>query len=212
MFWAKTGVALVTAALAATASAANKTGPYHLHIQGTTNTSINGNAGACHAGAAIEGLCYVAGPAPTPSENYYEFYYNYGSYDPTTGAVNQPGWISWLLQIGSGESAMTVESAMRLESGWGSNVATALFYPDNERGAHLWFVPDSGEMYATGNDDAYATVAYPEGGLPQSNWTNFHLCYQFTGGYWYQSIAWVYTLPPHNPTCEPVSLSLVTVS
>lgn len=120
----------------------------------------------------------------------------------------QPGSISWFLQIGDSASASLIESAMRLEGGWGSNVAPAMFYPDTERGAHLYFVQETGELYAVGQDDHYATVATPS--LPQRNSTNFHLCYQFTGGYWYHSIAWVYALPPSNPTCEPVSLKLTT--
>lgn len=237
MFWARTCVTLITAylaALAATNPVGGRIGPYHLEIRGINNQSINGtrspsppsplfchlqkrtpqhsnssipgNAGACHAGAAVEGLCYEAGAAPVPSKNYYNFYYTYGSYDLTTGVAQQPGWISWFLQIGGDASASLIESAMRLEGSWGSNLATSLFYPDTERGVHLYFVPETGELYATGQDDRNATVAFPS--LPQRNFTNFHLCYQFTGGYWYHSIAWVYALPPSNPTCEPVSLKL----
>jgi hypothetical protein len=47
------------------------------------------------------------------------------------------------------------------------------------------------------------------------NTSNFHLCYQWTGGYWYDSIAWVSGLegvPPQNPSCQPVNLGVESLA
>ncbi|KAI2616398.1 hypothetical protein GGS26DRAFT_578467 [Hypomontagnella submonticulosa] len=196
------------AALVATATASNSTGPFALRITGKGNSSIDGFAAACHAGAAIEGLCYASGSAPVPG-SVTEFYYNYTSYNSDTGVPSQPGWLTYLLQAGSGNGTITVPSSVRFLPAFGSNVMTALIYPSVEDGTAVYYHPDNGTFYINGGyDDSKFTTSYPNPVPAQGNLTNFHLCYQFTGGYYYQSIAWVSTQPPQNPTCQPVDLSI----
>ncbi|KAK8034906.1 hypothetical protein PG993_009901 [Apiospora rasikravindrae] len=193
--------------------AANQTGPYHIHITGKTDKSIDGYGASYHAGAAIEALVYVAGPANGTSQ---EYYYDYLSYDPATGEVYQPGYIVWQLPlVGSNETtyvpeALTIES----ETNWASNVAPAMFYPGNASGAAVSFYDEGADanhsVYLTGRDDSGYTEARPEQGPgPIVDATNWHLCYQYVGGgYWYNTVSWVFSLPPSNPTCRPVNLAL----
>lgn len=88
----------------------------------------------------------------------------------------------------------------------------ALFYPGIDEYTTLNY-QDDGSLYINGGTDDSnfnATAPFP---TPQlGNLTNWHLCYQFTGGYYYQSIAWVTTQPPQNPSCAPVNLVLVEIS
>ncbi|KAI1382851.1 uncharacterized protein F4822DRAFT_98686 [Hypoxylon trugodes] len=196
------------AALAATATASNSTGPYALHITGKSNSSIDGYAAACHAGAGIEGLCYAAGTAPVAG-SVTEFYYNYTSYNPDTGAPSQPGWITYLLTAGSNNGTITIPSALQFQPSFSSNVLLGLIFPGVEDGTAVYYHPDNGTLYINGGyDDSTFNATYPNPVPTYGNLTNFHLCYQFTGGYYYQSIAWVSTQPPHNPSCEPVDLAI----
>ncbi|KAI0123442.1 hypothetical protein BJ170DRAFT_641838 [Xylariales sp. AK1849] len=201
-------VALVLA-LATAAFATNATGPYVLHVTGKTNSSIDGYVGACHAGAAIEGLCYSDGDVNS-SATYNQFYYNYSSYNPDTGEVYQPGFITWLLTFsGSDDGLDTEPEALVIEPNLSSNVQVALFYPGLDDATYINYYPDNGTLYIDGGpDDSSFNATYPSSTSSLGNLTNFHLCYQYTGGYYYHSIAWVSTQPPHNPSCQPVDLSL----
>ncbi|KAI0182135.1 hypothetical protein GGR52DRAFT_69460 [Hypoxylon sp. FL1284] len=199
------------AALAATASASNATGPYALQIKGKDNSDINGYAAACHAGAAIEGLCYSEGSALPASVT--EFYYNYTSYDTQTGEPMQPGWLVYQLSVSGTNGTELIPSAMQLElSSWGSNVYTAILMPGVEQGTSV-YKDDDGTLYMEGGyDDSNFNETRPTAIPTLGKLTNFHLCYQFTGGYYYQSVGFVTTPPSHNPSCEPVDLALVEIS
>ncbi|KAI0879874.1 uncharacterized protein GGS22DRAFT_176619 [Annulohypoxylon maeteangense] len=200
------------AVFVATATASNSTGPFALHITGKGNSSIDGYAAACHAGAAIEGLCYSAGSTP-PAGSVTEFYFNYTAYNSDTGAPLQPGWVTYLLSAGSGNGTITVPSSMRFIPNFGSNVLTALIYPSVEDGTPVYFHPDNGTLYiAGGYDDSQFNATYPDPVPTLGNLTNFHVCDQFTGGYYYESLAWVSTLPPRNPSCQAVDVSIQQVS
>ncbi|KAI0131486.1 hypothetical protein F4814DRAFT_406173 [Daldinia grandis] len=191
------------------AASFNSTGPFALRITSKSNSSINGYAGACHAGAAIEGLCY----SPNTGGSATEFYFNYTSYNPDTGVPSQPGWVTYLLKAGGNNGTITVPSSLRFGPSFGSNVYTALIYPGVEDGTSVYFHPNNGTLYMNGGyDDSNFNATYPNPPQSLGNLTNFHLCYQFTGGYYYQSIAWVSTQPPHNPSCQPVNLSIQELS
>jgi hypothetical protein len=63
-------------------------------------------------------------------------------------------------------------------------------------------------------DDSHWNATVPVGETPR-NVSSFHLCYQWTGGYWYYSLAWVSGLegvPPQNPSCQPINLSVVSLA
>ncbi|KAL7624541.1 hypothetical protein AAE478_006108 [Parahypoxylon ruwenzoriense] len=199
----------VLAALATTATALNATGPFVLRITGKTDSSINGYAGACHAGAGIEGLCYTPGAAPADASSSYSWYYNYTSSDSSTGAPIQPGYLTWLLPLVGENTTISVPSAMRISSNWGSNVQTALVFPGLEGGTPVYYHAANGTLYIQGGyDDSSFNSTAPTSPPTLGNLTNFHLCYQYTGGYYYHSVAWVSTQPPHNPSCRPVDLSM----
>ncbi|KAI8625123.1 hypothetical protein F5Y19DRAFT_451756 [Xylariaceae sp. FL1651] len=194
-------LAPVMAFMVATVVGQNQTGPYAIHIKGKTDSSIDGYASACHAGAAIEGLCYEAGPAVAGA---YEFYYNYSAYSPDTGEVFQPGWIVWNLPYNGN---LTESETMLLQPNPGSNVEVALFEPGY--GTYVSF-DESGRVYISGGyDDSHFNATPPVSPPSLGNLTNFHLCYQYTGtGYYYHSISWVTTPPARNPSCQPVDLIL----
>jgi hypothetical protein len=170
-----------------------------------------GYGSACHAGAAIEALCY--GTAANLSESYNQFYYNYSAYDPTTGEVYQPGLISWLLPY-TGEDGPAFEpEALAFELSWASNVYQAIFSPGSNYGSYLSFHPENGTFYiSSAIDDSSFNATYPSSEPYLSNLDRFYLCYQDYSGYYYQSLAWVATDPPHNPSCEPVNVAMVTIS
>ncbi|KAI1099708.1 hypothetical protein F4804DRAFT_73634 [Jackrogersella minutella] len=200
------------AALAATTTASNATGPFALHITGKSNSSIDGYAAACHAGAAIEGLCYSPGSTPSAGSAT-EFYFNYTAYNSDTGVPSQPGWLTYLLTAGSTNGTITEPSAMQLIPSYGSNVFSALIFPGVEDGTPVYFHPANGTLYISGGvDDSNFNASFPVPLPSLGNLTNFHLCYQYLTGYYYQSIGWVSTSPSHNPSCEPVDLSIKELS
>ncbi|KAH8664513.1 hypothetical protein BX600DRAFT_550538 [Xylariales sp. PMI_506] len=193
---------------ATTALAFNATGPWAIQVTGKEDSSINGYASACHSGAAIEALCYEETLLDLGNE-YADFYYNYTSYDSTTGEVSQPGLITWLLPYNEGNTTSYETEALQIELNYASNVNAALFYPGDETGASFYYYPDNGTLYIAGGvDDSSFNATEPEIFPSAGALTNFYLCWQYIDGYYYQSIAWVTSSPPHNPSCEPVNLSL----
>ncbi|KAI0425419.1 hypothetical protein F5Y09DRAFT_335002 [Xylaria sp. FL1042] len=216
----QSGIA-VTAALAAHAAADFKVvGPFGLRItQKTpagisargTEYDIDGWAWGCHAGAATQGLCYAAGPDPV-SGSVYEFYYNY-TYD---NSFTYPGCISYLFPYqGSDGELVKLPSFLQLNPSWASNVNLALIPPGMNDGTPLSLDPDTGLFYMSSQyDDTHSnsTAPIPE---PSRNISNFHICYQWTGGYWYRSLAWVSGFEgaaPQNPSCEPVNLGIESLA
>ncbi|KAI1084328.1 hypothetical protein F5B20DRAFT_593435 [Whalleya microplaca] len=192
------------------------TGPFALHIKGKKN-SIDGYAYACHAGAAQEGLCYTASPRPI-CDAPYEFYFNYTSSDQETGEPLQPGYLTWLLTATGENGLESYPSALYFSPSWapywGSNVAPALINVGVTAAVALFFHPNNGTLFLYGGyDDTHFNKTRPTEPAPSlGNISNFHLCYQYTGFYYYRSISWVYTLPPQNPSCQPVDLSLESIS
>ncbi|KAI1814967.1 hypothetical protein GGS20DRAFT_374324 [Poronia punctata] len=189
-------------------------GPFALRITGKTNSSINGYGWACRAGAAIEGICYEStlnNSSGSGSAAAYEFYYNY----TTIQGYDLPGSISYVGRY-EGEDGVDVEVAgfMYIYPNWASNVHTALLPPTTQGGTALRLDYDSALFYMGSLDDDRHWNATPPSGAGEKgvNVTSFHLCYQWTGGYWRQSLAWVSGLDvdvkPQNPSCEPVNLGV----
>ncbi|KAI3320832.1 hypothetical protein HD806DRAFT_537895 [Xylariaceae sp. AK1471] len=181
------------------ATGSNVTGPFLLRITGKTNSSIDAYAKACHAGAGQEGLCY---DEQVPADNYfYQFFYNY-----TLDESNiKTGYIIFILF--STEEEEVIPSAMRLEETPGSNVNLA-FIPIGFDNPNTFSLGDDGNFYVAGlMDDRNWNETKPEFG-GNRDLANFHLCWQWAGLYWYYSVAWVTTLPPQNPSCQPVNLRI----
>lgn len=137
--------------------------------------------------------------------SYNEYYLN------ATSEGGSQGLLIWELPL-SNENGTTdyVPSAMILSLNYGSNVAVPLFYPGYSYSAGTTYVSisDNGTLYLTGGvDDSNNNATYPNPVQYLGDLTNWNLCYQFTGGYYYYSIAWVFTQPAHNPSCQPVQLT-----
>lgn len=104
---------------------------------------------------------------------------------------------------------------MNLYPSYGSNVAVPLFYPGYSYtpGTTYVSVSDNGTFFQPGGiDDTSNNATYPDPVKYYGNLTNWHVCYQFSGGYYYYSLAWVYGIgPPQNPSCQPVQLTMEAV-
>ncbi|KAI0147468.1 hypothetical protein GGR57DRAFT_252035 [Xylariaceae sp. FL1272] len=203
---------MALAALAGSAVAGtNITGPFALHITGKLNETIDGYAGACHAGAATEGLCYTAG-GPVAGD-YYSFYYNYTEYGP--GESKYYGNIVYkFTYTNQDDQVVTLPSAAQITPNYATNVQSILFPPGGGyyQEEEPFSADDDGSFYIDGHfDDSSANATQPTYN-PTPRLYNFHLCFQYTGTYWYHSIAWVTSEPPHNPSCEPVYLSMAPLA
>ncbi|KAI8628653.1 hypothetical protein F5Y19DRAFT_109017 [Xylariaceae sp. FL1651] len=196
--------------LAATAVSAqyNQTGPFYLQIKGTNaGSSINGFASSCHAGAAIEGLCY--GDTTSPNGTYFEYYFNYTGYTDVGGS--DVGILVWNLPYTDQDGNPAFESeSMGLVYQINSNVAAPLFGLSN-----LDFsIGFDSENKAFGYDYIEDSTFTP-GQEPASNegkaYYQWAVCWQYFTGYFYQSVAWVQVGNPTNPTCEPIDLIKVPV-
>ncbi|TGJ79812.1 hypothetical protein E0Z10_g8961 [Xylaria hypoxylon] len=205
------GVAVAAALVTHAAADINVIGPFALRITGKTDSGIDGYAWACHAGAATEGLCYTAGSGAVAGP-VYEFYYNY-TYDDT---YTYPGSISYVFSYeGDGGVPVKVPSFLHLYPNWASNVALALIPPGTDDGTPLSLDFDSSFFYiALQHDDTHWNSTAPVAEAPR-NVSNFHVCYQWTGGYWYQSLAWVSGYEgatPQNPSCQSVNLGVESLA
>ncbi|KAI5864086.1 hypothetical protein GGS23DRAFT_595737 [Durotheca rogersii] len=197
--------ATILAATVATV-AADVTGPFALQIIGKEDASIDGYAGACHAGAGIEALCYADGPV---DGNSFEWYFNTTS----SSSSGQPGYLTWILPLGGDQAGTGVPSAVQLSGGgWGTNVVPAMVYPGLQGGTNFYYSADNGTVYLPGGyDDSAFNDTRPAPPPYLGDLTRFYLCYQYTGGYYYRSIAWVAVPPPRNPSCVPVDLRVQTL-
>ncbi|KAI0196802.1 hypothetical protein EV127DRAFT_494920 [Xylaria flabelliformis] len=198
---------LVTGAVAEN----NVVGPFALRITGKTDSSIDGYAWACHAGAATEGLCYSAGSTPV-SGSVYEFYYNYSYYE----SYNYPGYISYVFTYaGADGNQVKVPSFAHIYPSWASNVHSLLIPPGIEEGTPVSLDFDTGFFYMGSlYDDTHWNATTPSGERTEDV-SNFHLCYQWTGGYWFRSLAWVSGfegVTPQNPSCQPVNLGVESLA
>ncbi|KAI1749764.1 hypothetical protein F4782DRAFT_549534 [Xylaria castorea] len=202
-----TAAALVTG----TAAENNVVGPFALRITGKTDSGIDGYAWACHAGAATEGLCYSAGPTPV-SGSVYEFYYNYSYYE----SYNYPGYISYIFTYASADgNQVKVPSFAHIYPSWASNVHSLLIPPGIEEGTPVSLDFDTSFFYMGSlHDDTHWNATTPSGESTEDV-SNFHLCYQWTGGYWFRSLAWVSGfegVTPQNPSCQPVNLGVESLA
>ncbi|KAI1359426.1 hypothetical protein F5Y08DRAFT_349661 [Xylaria arbuscula] len=186
-------------------------GPFALRVTPKGNSNCDGYIFACHAGAATQGLCYSEGTSAVQG-SVYEFLYNY-TYDET---YTYPGRISYDFSYQGGDGSLVkLPSFLQLYPTYASNVNLALIPPGPEDGTAISLDEGSGLFYmGMQHDDTTwnATIPIPE--TPR-NISNFHICYQWTGGYWYRSLAWVSGYEgatPQNPSCQPVNLGIESLA
>ncbi|KAI1376777.1 hypothetical protein F4677DRAFT_73658 [Hypoxylon crocopeplum] len=196
------------AGLAATVVSAQdtQTGPFYLHVTGGEGSSLDGYIGSCHAGAAIEGLCYTAGALPEGSTSF-EYYFNYTGY--TTVDEDQVGLLSWNLHYTDQDGNPSyVAQVMAMQYLLNSNVAAPMFGFGSS--SLIGFDKDSkmfGYNYYDDSTFTPGTNPIPSGeGEAYYQW---FVCWQYFTGYYYQSIGWTTTGAPHNPTCEAVNITQV---
>ncbi len=127
-----------------------QTGPFYLKITSSTNETINGQyLGACHAGAAIEGLCLDT--KAQSGSNYNFFYLNqtdYGAGLPPTGTL------VWNLPYTGPDGPAIASQSLSFNTGnLGSNVIVPLFGLDSNY-PYIGF-DDSSKAYVQAFDELY---------------------------------------------------------
>ncbi|KAI1268289.1 hypothetical protein F5Y18DRAFT_374548 [Xylariaceae sp. FL1019] len=201
-------VAAALMGVAATAVAQDyQSGPFYLKITGQdADSSISGYGSSCHTGAGIEGLCY--GTADPEGSEYEEYYFNYTGY--TKVDDNDVGYVTWNLPYNSGNgTTQHVSQSMGLLYQVNSNVAAPQF------GFGTYFnvgFDDDDKLFAYAY---YDDATFEAGQFPNTTegaaYYQWAVCYQYFTGYYYQSIAWITGGEAHNPTCESVDITRVTV-
>ncbi|KAI0117846.1 hypothetical protein GGR51DRAFT_573559 [Nemania sp. FL0031] len=200
-------VVAVVALIARAAADTNVAGPFALHVTGRTDPSIDGYVYACLADVPTDDLCYSSGLCYFEGSlsKSWQFYYNYTVLESNT----YPGTLGSLF-IYDGV-LVKVPSFMHIYSNWASNVNVVLFPCGTENGTLISLDFDTGFFYMGSLfDDTHGNATLPSLDNPR-NISNFHLCYQWTGRYWYHTIAWVSGyegVTPQNPSCQPVNLGV----
>jgi hypothetical protein len=158
--------------------------------------------GACHQGAAIEGLC-LTGSRRNETSSYNTFYHNVSATD-TPNAIDVPGVLGYTL-IAGGD--LIVPSAMEFSTSPTSNVAVPIFYPGWDRYSMVEF-DERGEMYIEAyQDDTVSPPTYYPTPLKVKNW---YICVT-RWGYTYSTLVWKIglTCEPQNPSCQKVVVERV---
>ncbi|KAI1131526.1 hypothetical protein F5Y10DRAFT_233456 [Nemania abortiva] len=198
--------ALMGLAAAVVSAQETQSPPFTLHIKGTNaNSELDGYAISCHAGAAIEGICYVEGVADASNSNTY--FFNYTGYNQV--GDDQVGTLIWnepyTDENGNPASA---EQTMGLNYQPNSNVAAPMF--GFSQGTFLVGFDSEGELFGYDYiDDSKFVAGQPPTDYTAKAYYQWAVCWQYFTGYYYQSVAWVQNGAPHNPTCEPVEITKV---
>ncbi|KAI1085828.1 hypothetical protein F5B20DRAFT_519946 [Whalleya microplaca] len=182
-------------------------GPFYLHITGQSNSTIDGYAASCHAGAAIEGLCYAEGPQPSGYS--YEYYFNYTGSTQVGGS--NVGVVSWHLPININDTQSDLPQTINFQYQQNSNIAAPMFGLGSVSGGTSLGFDADGKLFAY---SYYDDSTFVPGQNPSPNGEGkaiyqWFVCWQYFTGYYYQSVGWAQTLPPHNPTCEAVDITQV---
>lgn len=193
--------------LAATAAAQNYTtvGPFALTVKGTANSNISGFLGACHAGAGIEQLCYVAG---TPDANSRQFYLNTTTYSTGSPYTQGEGPLIYELLINTGSGTENVSSPMSFLYNTGSNVAVPFFEPSESTDILVNFDRNN-ELFIPNdiNETLFTYSSYPTSAITAYAQYNWYVCMTYVEGYYYRALAWVTAGTPNNPTCQAVTVT-----
>ncbi|KAI1425985.1 hypothetical protein F5Y12DRAFT_315775 [Xylaria sp. FL1777] len=196
--------------LAATAISAQETqsGPFVLHIKGTTpGSTLDGYGESCHTGAAIEGLCYAVLSNTSDVPNLYTYYFNYTGFNQV--GEDQVGTLIWNEQyVDENGQPGFVEQAMGMIYQPTSNVAAPQF--GFSQGVFLIGFDSEGGLFGYNYvDDSKFVAGQPPTITKPTAYYQWAVCWQYFTGYYYQSVAWVLSGAPHNPTCEPVEITKV---
>ncbi|RKU41738.1 hypothetical protein DL546_000037 [Coniochaeta pulveracea] len=199
-----TTTTLLGAALAGSASAQNYTqsAPFTLRVVSSDPASniTDSYLYACHAGAAIEGLCVGSNSTtPTVSNTYY---FNTTTCDGCT--PTNLGSLVWNLPVQLPDADHYSEALSISLDNLGSNVHFPLF--EGGYGSTQLGFTDDKKLFASvyGDDSKNVPGERPESVTEELQ--NWYVCWGTVGGYYYQALAWVTAGEPHNPTCEKVEV------
>ncbi|KUJ23805.1 uncharacterized protein LY89DRAFT_679118 [Mollisia scopiformis] len=213
-------------------SGTNQSADFNLVIQ-SRNTTLNGALlGACHDGAAYEGLCIVSPDSSiNRTDNYVRYQWNTTYYicDSYVNGVKNgscPGFSSgnpdpylntgivtwWLPFYGVNDTQGRVSEAMNIEMNLNSNVA--LTQIDFESGTQVAFdkqgLMNILEYYDDTKEPGSEYLLNANGSSapkPQYRW---HVCETLWTGYHYTTLTWVLGIhSPQNPTCQDVNVKRV---
>lgn len=163
--------------------------------------------GACHQGAAIEGLCITSETLRDPPSLYTTFYHNVTSWDNNTaGAVGVDGVLGWTLRAAGG---LVVPSAMALSLSPTSNIANPTFGPGTDKYTLIAFEKDGCAYIEASSDD---TVSPPSYFNPSRKVKNWYVCLT-RWSYLYYTLSWKVGLSgqPQNPSCQKVDVVRVFI-
>jgi len=200
---------------------------FNLVVQ-SKNKTLNGKfLGACHDGAAFEGLCVVDG-ATDPRENYVSFQFNTtrsfctetnstGTFDVPCGGdpvdpALQTGLITWWLNYGGTDSPARVSQAFHLIYFPWSNVAmTQIEFSDYEGEGTYTAFDKKGLLNILQYQDDTLEPGEEYLKKPRALY-NWYICQTYWSGYRYTTLTWVLgSYPPQNPTCQKVNIKRVFV-
>ncbi|KAF1943355.1 hypothetical protein EJ02DRAFT_502211 [Clathrospora elynae] len=182
----------------------------------TAAAQLSHALGACHEGAAIEGLCFLNETLADPATHYSTYYHNVSSgYNDSANAADTNGVLNWPLIIGGN---ISVSSAMEFSYNPGSNVVVMYFSPGYSTYSLVSFEPDGasgnstdgGSMYiSVSQDDTKSPITYYS---PLRHLKNWYIC-TTSFGYTYNTLVWKIgvTGEPQNPTCVPVEVRRVWI-
>ncbi|KAH5047246.1 hypothetical protein HBI75_004900 [Parastagonospora nodorum] len=184
----------------------NVSSPNFRLIIKSDNATLNDTAlGACHQGAAIEGLCLTGEKVSDPASLYTTFYHNVSA-STNVSDFDTVGLLGYNLWSGGN---IIAPSAMQLSISPTSNVANAIFLPG-------WYAPSivlfeaSGSMYINVyQNDLVDPITYFEPPLRAKNW---YIC-ATKWAYSYETLIWRVSLvgQPQNPACQWVDIVRVFV-
>ena len=161
--------------------------------------------GACHQGAALEGLCPTDDTPGSQPQPYTTFYHNVSSYSgQLPNADDTQGMLYWTLHANNG--ALIVPSAMRFWINPTSNVAIMMFAPGDSQYNLVSFEAGSGAMYIPLRHDENTGQSID----PPIKLKNWYMC---KSAYSARLITMVWRIgtkgEPDDPTCYRVDVKRV---
>jgi hypothetical protein len=163
--------------------------------------------GACHQGAALEGLCLTDDTTAIPARPYTTFYHNVSS-DALANASNNKGILNWPLSLNNGTNVIIASSAMGFYYQLGTNLVDMGFTSGISGYQTVSFEENNGSMYIeVFIDDTGKAPVLRDPPIKASNW---YLCPMGLGSS-LQSLHWKIGLAgePQNPNCSKVEVQRI---
>ncbi|KAF1966432.1 hypothetical protein BU23DRAFT_603560 [Bimuria novae-zelandiae CBS 107.79] len=172
--------------------------PFRLFLK-SDNETLNGQSlGACHQGAAIEGLCPSGHTREDGAEDYNTFYQQ-TALEPVYNLPDNDtyGPLVWNLTVNGGE---IVPSYMTMDPYIDSNIVNPTFGPGNSSFTSVAFTAGGCMYNPVWLDDTVSPPVFLDEAKKVENW---YTCLTRTN-YLYVTLSWKIGLTgePQNPSCE----------